>query len=218
MSVKTIKFCLEDSSGGILVGEPIILKELDEELLFSMSIAVDFEGTTELVYDYPDEDWPTVWQRETEPVMKMCNAGEIAFAATHEGIIFVKVVVGELESPDESRILDSQQAFLNVQGDKIAVVEAGSFLVTKFSQKELDESDFVAVVEVVKGSYLVNFLTLAVPTQTSLERDQNGNLRKVYGTEDLPAILVQLIHTSAHSLITQNNDSLPTLRSRGYKP
>ena len=49
---------------GIVLIDEAYLDELNEDMLYSFDIMLDREGRTELVYDFPGEDWITVWREK----------------------------------------------------------------------------------------------------------------------------------------------------------
>lgn len=59
-----MKFQVDRERGnGLVLIDRGSMKELDDELLYAFDILLDRSGKTELIYDFPDEDWHTVWVR-----------------------------------------------------------------------------------------------------------------------------------------------------------
>ena len=65
-----MKYTLDcDMQDGLVFIDESYLSELnDDELLYEMDILLDSSGQSELIFDFPDEDWDIVRQRETERI------------------------------------------------------------------------------------------------------------------------------------------------------
>lgn len=73
-----MEFQLEcDDSDALVLIDPGYFSDLDDDLLYSMDILLDPLGRSELIFDYPGEDWKTVWERETKPVLELSGAGKL---------------------------------------------------------------------------------------------------------------------------------------------
>ena len=68
-----------DEQDGLVFIDEAHLKELNSDLLSEMDILLDVLGQTELTFDFPDEKWETVWERETRTIREFCNSGKISF-------------------------------------------------------------------------------------------------------------------------------------------
>lgn len=66
----------EDMDGLVLVDKSV-LNELDSDLLYSMEILLDRYGKSELIYDFPNEKWDIVRERETKLIKEFCNSGKM---------------------------------------------------------------------------------------------------------------------------------------------
>ena len=53
---------------GLVFIDESYLSELNDDLLYEMDILLDLSGTSELICDFPNEDWDIVRQRETDKV------------------------------------------------------------------------------------------------------------------------------------------------------
>ena len=60
-----MKYTLDcDMQDGLVFIDESYLSELnDDELLYEMDILLDSSGQSELIFDFPDEDWDIVRQR-----------------------------------------------------------------------------------------------------------------------------------------------------------
>lgn len=73
-----MKFTLEcDEMDGLVFIDESYLSELNDGLLYAMDILLDSSGTSELVYDFPNEDWDAVRQRETKQLREFCGQGKM---------------------------------------------------------------------------------------------------------------------------------------------
>ena len=66
-----------ESVDGLVLIDRGPMKELDDDLLYAFDILLDRNGLSELIFDFPDEDWHTVWVRETEALRNFCNIGKM---------------------------------------------------------------------------------------------------------------------------------------------
>ncbi len=60
-----------DDMDALLLIDPGYFSALDDDILYSMDILLDPLGRSELICDFPGEDWKTVWERETKPVLEL---------------------------------------------------------------------------------------------------------------------------------------------------
>lgn len=51
----------------------VLVGEFDENILYAIEILLSWEGKTELVYDFPEEEWATVWEREIVLIKGFCR-------------------------------------------------------------------------------------------------------------------------------------------------
>ena len=62
-----MKFDVEfDETDALVLLDEEILSELNSDLMYALDILLDHNGTSELIYDFPDENWSDVRCRETE--------------------------------------------------------------------------------------------------------------------------------------------------------
>ena len=73
-----MKYTLDcDIMDGLVFIDESYLPELNDELLYAMDILLDSSGTSELIYDFPNETWDTVRHRETKQVREFCGQGKM---------------------------------------------------------------------------------------------------------------------------------------------
>ena len=74
-----MKYTLDcDTLDGLVFIDESYLSELnDADLLYAMDILLDSSGKSELIFDFPNEDWNIVRQRETEGIREFCGQGKM---------------------------------------------------------------------------------------------------------------------------------------------
>lgn len=73
-----MNFILEcDELDGLVFTDKSYLTKLNSDILYSIDILLDLDGKSELVFDFPDEEWDTVRQRETKPIRAFCDSGKM---------------------------------------------------------------------------------------------------------------------------------------------
>ncbi len=63
--------------GLVFIDESYLSELNDADLLYAMDILLDSSGTSELICDFPNEDWDIVRQRETERIREFCGQGKM---------------------------------------------------------------------------------------------------------------------------------------------
>lgn len=96
-----MKFIVEcDGFDGLVLMDQSYLGEMDSELLYSMEILLDCDGKSELIFDFPKEDWETVRERESKAIKSFCNSGKMVVDLLSNGDQECEFqVVDELLSP-----------------------------------------------------------------------------------------------------------------------
>src|SRR5262249_17764764 len=111
--------------GGLIVADRDKLHGGDWNLLEEFTVALDVQGKSDVVYDFPGEDWKTVWRRETAGRVERCNRGELATLILREGAFFVNVDVGGQE-PVEDRAGGAEfRCGISVPSGQLVIAEVG---------------------------------------------------------------------------------------------
>ena len=114
-----MKFHIQsDLCDGIVILDPAVLEEMDERFLDAFNIYLDPDGTSELIYDFPEEEWRTVYERETAPVREFLEQGKM----------WIKLLG---ETDEEYEIIESEDAAmdpLTIRSGKADVVMASELL------------------------------------------------------------------------------------------
>ena len=141
-----MKFQVDRERGnGLVLIDRGSMKELDDELLYAFDILLDRSGKTELIYDFPDEDWHTVWVRETEALRKFCNSGKMIVWLFDEKLKF-ETIDGVFQTDDALAASDKWLYLLAV---------TASELIQCLCYPEL-EMEEVFTVSIPKGWYAIS--------------------------------------------------------------
>lgn len=128
-----MKFQLEcDEMDGLILIDKNFLKELDSDMLYALDILLDQSGRSELVCDFPDEEWHTVRFRETKSIREFCNSGKMV-------IWLLDSVEKECEIKNDPALTDSTQWLYLPTGRLLAV--SASELIQCLSYPELEMNE-----------------------------------------------------------------------------
>ena len=141
-----MKFRLEcDEMDGLVFIDKGYLTELDSDVLYAMDILLDPYGETELVFDFPNEDWDTVRLRETKLIKDLCEQGKMI-------ILLCDGADQDCEMEQSNDIADSPKWLHILTGNLLAVT--ASELIQCLSYPEL-EIETVFELEVEAGWYAI---------------------------------------------------------------
>ncbi|EOS34772.1 hypothetical protein C804_01299 [Lachnospiraceae bacterium A4] len=139
-----------ESVDGLVLIDRGSMKELDDELLYAFDILLDRSGKTELIYDFPDEDWHTVWVRETEALRKFCNSGKMIVWLFDEKLKF-ETIDGVFQTDDA--LAASDKWLYAPTGNLLAVTASELIQCLSYPELEMEE---VFTVSVPKGWYAIS--------------------------------------------------------------
>jgi hypothetical protein len=161
--------------GGLVVADRATLNALSDVDLFSLMVALDDQGQTELALDYPGESWQHVYDRETQRLKERCRTGDLWFANLGPGRFWGKVEVGGTPMPD---VLG--EGSLHLPSGELVVVEAGHLCARRAHAMKKP----LAEVSVQTGLYSVQFLRMA--------RSEGVGVRGEFGASGRPAVVLNL--------------------------
>ena len=117
-----MKYTLDcDMQDGLVFIDESYLSELnDDELLYEMDILLDSSGQSELIFDFPDEDWDIVRQRETERIREFCGQGKMI-------VWLLDCVVKECELTKSTKVTDPCK-WLHLPAGKLLAVTASELI------------------------------------------------------------------------------------------
>lgn len=130
----------------LVIIDPERFKEMDEEFLYAFDIFLDKEGESELVYDFPGEDWKEVWDRET--------------AVVRDFIKNSKMIVWRAEEGDYSSNMNEVNYSLD-DGDKLEIINNQVMLVSAseliqcllYPDLDMVDMEVIAEMNLEKGTY-----------------------------------------------------------------
>ena len=102
--------------GLVFIDESYLAELNDADLLYAMDILLDSSGTSELICDFPNEDWDIVRQRETERIQEFCGQGKMI-------VWLLDCVVKECELTKSTKVTDPCK-WLHLPSGKLLAVTA----------------------------------------------------------------------------------------------
>ena len=172
-----------DLAGGILVADPVVLGRWDREVLGEFNVALDPEGKSDVIYDYPRGNWAATWRSQTQGVVERCKRGEMAFLVLHEGLFYIDLDIGSGKEIRGGEGTVEFRSRIVVDSGAVAVAEADKLME---NWRDPPEEEYYRVFRVANGEYLVRFVVVNSP-----ETVRAGEW--VFGTPERPAIQVQVV-------------------------
>ena len=111
-------YICDDLPDGLVLMDEVYFDELNEDMLYSFEIMLDREGKTEMIYDFPGEDWVTVWERESKLIKEFCNAGKM----------FVLLGDKDIENCEIEFVEYCNGTCISVPSGKMVLVNAGELI------------------------------------------------------------------------------------------
>ncbi|WP_026652754.1 hypothetical protein [Butyrivibrio proteoclasticus] len=89
-----------DKRDAMVIVDKSIVENLTDEQAYSLDILLDKKGESELVFDFPGEDWNIVWERETRDLRNFINSGAMIVNCLDEtdGLYSFNVVEEEIDA------------------------------------------------------------------------------------------------------------------------
>ncbi len=72
-----MSFRFDGQEDVLVLLDKTVITQLTEEFLYLLDIFIDVDGKSELIYDFPDENWEDVRMRETQKLADFCNSGKM---------------------------------------------------------------------------------------------------------------------------------------------
>lgn len=138
--------------------DPAVFSEMDEEFLYAFDIFLDKDGESELVFDFPGEEWNEVWNRETRCVRDFIEAHKMVLWRIQEGDY-----KGELVEVNQELTVPQE---LEVIGDSVLVLSASELIqCLLYPDVDMVDMEIFAEIPFEKGTvlfekegYNINFL------------------------------------------------------------
>ena len=137
-----------DGMDGLVLIDKKYLGEIDENLLDELDIFLDRYGKSELIYDFPNEKWEDVRERETKKIIKFCNSGKM--------VIFLFNGDEDDCEINVSNIQNDSQTYIEIESGKLILVNA-SELVQCLAYPELEMEKNLEIDHIDKGIYSVKY-------------------------------------------------------------
>lgn len=142
-----MEFCFEcEETDGLVLIDESYLDEIDEEILYALDIILDRYGKSELIYDFPNEKWDIVRERETAKLREFCNSGKMILFILDKHELNCEIQIGNKE-------IDSD-TFLNVPSGKMILVNA-SELIQCLAYPDLEMEKILEIHDMRKGTYAI---------------------------------------------------------------
>ena len=138
-----------DGSDGLVLIDKKFLGEIDQELLAQLDIYLDRYGKTELVYDFPNENWEEIRRRETKRLIDFCNSGKMVIFLYDKDVENCEIAVGTDVSKD-------MRTCIEVESGKVLLVNA-SELIQCLAYPELEMEVNLEIDNIEKGIYSVRY-------------------------------------------------------------
>lgn len=158
-------YICDDLPDGLVLMDKVYFDELNEDMLYSFEIMLDREGRTELIYDFPEEDWGTVWERESKRIIEFCN----------EGKMFVLLGDKDVENCEIEFVECCDGTCISMPSGKMVLVNAGE-LIQCLLYPDL-EMEIVLELNVEAGNYNVECEGIE---RIKLSKDRQDKCDKLY--------------------------------------
>ncbi len=133
---------------GLVLIDEEYLDKIDDELLRELDIFIDYYGKSELVYDFPDENWNDVRKRETKELVEFCNSGKMVIFLYYKDENNGEITISDLEN--------SSKTFINIASGKLILVNA-SELLQCLAYPDLKMERILEIENVEKGFYSIEY-------------------------------------------------------------
>lgn len=143
-----MKFIAEcDGFDRLVLMDQSYIGEMNSELLYSMDILLDRHGKSELIFDFPSENWEIVRERESNAIKSFCNSGKMVVCLLSDGDHQCEFqMVDELFGPLKWLHLPTGNLLAVTAGELIQCVSYPDLIMEKVFELKLE-----------KGWYAVSF-------------------------------------------------------------
>lgn len=143
-----MKYTFEcDEMDGLVLIDQYYLDKFNEEILYSFDIFLDRYGKSELVYDFPDEKWDDVHERESKKFLEFCNSGKMVVFLVDKNQYNCDIQF--------SRECFETNTYLNIKSGKLILVNAGE-LIQCVAYPDLKMEKILEIDDVEVGTYAVS--------------------------------------------------------------
>lgn len=129
------------------------LDELDDSFLYALDIYLDKLGKSELVYDFPDEQWEDVWIRESKVIIDYCKIRKMIIFQHREGWkasgTMIEVKSGTLILVEASELIEC----LSYPDLEMEIIQKWDALGAGICEAKMDEFGKITL-KMVDGSHI----------------------------------------------------------------
>ncbi len=137
-----------DGIDGLVLIDEDYLNEIDDDLLAELDIFLDKDGKTELVYDFPNEEWKDVRKRETKKLLEFCNLGKMVIFLTKKDEDNCEINISDIKNDSNT--------YIDIKSGKLILVNA-SELIQCLVYPELEMEINLRIDNIDKGVYSVKY-------------------------------------------------------------
>ncbi|HYP53023.1 MAG TPA: hypothetical protein VEQ42_05755 [Pyrinomonadaceae bacterium] len=197
-------FTLFTDTGGIILLDPAHADALADEFAEQLNAVLDPEGAAEQA-SAQNVDWPRARAEAASALRRMSAGGEFTLVLSGEGTFHVRVQSEDLGAEERGRVVESFEERLRVTSGRLAFTDG-----MEFFDDELDAESAV-VGGIPEGWYAVHIHHLR--RHPSLTPTVG-----VHGSEEHPALVVQLGPAQASEAAARDGEAFPRLKTsqQGY--
>lgn len=137
-----------DGIDGLVLIDEKYLDEIDDNILAELDIFLDRDGKTELIYDFPNEDWEVVRKRETKNIIEFCNSGKMVIFLYNKDEDSCEIDISDEKSDSHT--------YIDVASGSLILVNA-SELIQCLAYPELEMEINLKIDNIDTGIYSVNY-------------------------------------------------------------
>ena len=145
--IRKFDFLCDNMPDGLVLIDEDYMSEFDDDMLYSFEVWLDKDGRTELVYDFPEEEWEKVWEKESALIRNFCDEGKMFVVLGDEDVKNCEFEVVKEAFTSNVR--------LYMPSGKLLVVNAGE-LIQCLAYPEL-EMEKILECDVEAGTYVVEW-------------------------------------------------------------
>jgi hypothetical protein len=200
-----VSFTLFTDTGGILLLDPAHAEALGDDFVEQLDSALNPADAAGRAAER-DGDGARIWSEAVEGLRRLSAGGEFTLILSGEGTFHVRLQARELGEEERGRVVESYEERLRVRSGQLALTDGGEF----FGEELPGEG--AVLFEVPEGWYSVRIHHL----------DRHASLTPtvgVYGSEEHPALVLQLVGSRPEQAHAPADEIFPRLRPsrEGYE-
>lgn len=199
-----VSFTLFTDTGGILLLDPAHAEAFGDDFVEQLDAALNPEAAGQAAEH--DGDWARIWSEAVEALRRLSSGGEFTLILSGEGTFHVRLQARDIGEEERGRVVESYEERLRVSGGRLALTDGGEF----FGEELPGER--AVVLEAPEGWYTVRIHHL----------ERHASLTPtvgVYGSEEHPALVLQLVGAGPEQASARADEVFPRLRPsrEGYE-